>query len=191
MKYRINPAGNRIVDATPEETHALRPAIAAAFRRWRANEVDIPDFCQDVEIIAWRAIAEQRVPGDGFKRPADALLDFMFAVAWNLWRNHSRKPSTRYEALVDETPDMVGPDPHGQHDAKETLIRIAMRPDIARVLIDAITVPAAERCSDRPKSSYGYHLTQARKLARRIDAGHWIEPRQPTPPTPRHRKKKR
>lgn len=192
MRYRINPAGNRIVDATPEETHALRPCIRAVFRRWRAAPGDIEDFAQDVEIVAWQAIQEQRVPGDGFKRPEDALLDFMFAVAWNLWRNHSRRRSTRSEILHDEMPDMASRSPDARLEAREALQRISMRPDIARILLDAaIEVPLTERVEGALKSTYGYHLTTARKWAREVDAGRWREPAQPASHKPWKRKKKR
>jgi DNA-directed RNA polymerase specialized sigma24 family protein len=190
MRYRINPAGNRIVEATPEETRALRPAIAATFRRWRANEDDIEDFCQDVEIVAWQAITEQRVPGDGFKRPVDALLDFMIAVGWNLWRNHSRKHSVRNEALVEQVPDVPGPFPDGRFAAREALIRLSMRPDIARILLTSLNISRSARQANMPKSTFWSHVTQARKQARYI-AEHSLEPRQPTPPTPWKRKGKR
>lgn len=94
----------------------------------------------------------------------------MFAVAWNVWRNRSRKRSTRSEILHDEMPDMVGPSPN----ARKTLLRLAMRPDVARVLLDAVNVPPAIRYENVPKSSYGYHLTNARE----VDTGRWREPKQ-------------
>lgn len=192
MRYRINPAGNRIVDATPEETHVLRPRIRAVFRRWRVPPGDIEDFAQDVEIVTWQAIHEQRVPGGGFKRPEDALVDFMFAVAWNLWRNHSRRRSTRSEILHDETPDMASPSPNARLEAREALQRISKRPDIARILLDAVKeVPLTKRAEGAPKSTYGYHLTNARKWARDVEAGRWRKPTQPEPNKPWKRKGKR
>lgn len=190
MRFRINPAGNRIVDATPEEIHALRPGIRAALRRWRVPQGDIEDFAQDVEIITWQAIQEQRVPGDGFERPEDALLDFMFAAAWNLWRNHWRRRSTQSEILHDEMPDMASPSPDARLEARQALQRISMRPEIARVLLDSVNVSASERYAHVAKSTYGYHLTNARKWAREVDAGRWREPAQ-APHKPRKRTKKR
>ncbi len=72
MRFVINDAGNRIVDATPEETHALLPALRAAFRRWRANEADIEDLCQQVESVMWQALSEGRVHEPDASRPEDA-----------------------------------------------------------------------------------------------------------------------
>jgi len=191
MRYITNPAGNRIVDATPEETRTLRPSIRACFRRWGANGGDIEDFCQDVEVIVWRAISQQRIPGDGFKRPEDALLNYMFMVAWNIWRNHSKRRSTRSEVFVIEMPEMPGPSPEGRIDTRETLLRLTAREDITRVLLDSVNVPAKERHRDVPKSTSWSRLSNARRWARNVEAGKWREPRQPTLPTPKHRKKKR
>lgn len=193
MKYIINPAGNRIVVATPEETHALRPRMRSAFRGWRANGGDIEDLCQEVEIIVWRAIAEQRIPGNGFARPRDALLEFMFSVAWNVWRNHSRKRSTRSEVPCpdDELPDVAGPSPEGRIDARETLLQLTMREDIARVLLDALSVPPEVRYANVAKSTYGSRLTKARRWARAVDTGHWKAPTMPDPTGWKKRKKKR
>lgn len=191
MRYRTNEAGNPMVVATPVDVRALRPAICACFRRWRAPNGDIDDFAQDVEIIVWQALDEQRVPGHRLMTPRDALLDFMFAVAWNVWRNHYRKRSTRSEVLHDELPDVAGPSPDGRINARETLRKISMRADIARVLFDSVNIPASERYVGTPKSTYAYHLTNARKWAREVDAGRWQPPTQPVPITPWKRKKKR
>ncbi len=191
MRYRINEAGNPMVVATPADVHALRPTICACFRRWRASDGDIEDFAQDVEIVVWQALDEQRVPGHRLMKPRDALLDYMFAVSWNVWRNHSRRRSTRCEILHDELPDMAGPSPDGRINARETLTRIAARPDIARVLLDSVNVPPATRHERTPKSSYGYRLTKARRWAKEVDAGRWRGPKKPTPSTPWKRKKKR
>jgi DNA-directed RNA polymerase specialized sigma24 family protein len=192
MRYIVNPAGNRIVVATPTETHALRPSIAASFRSRYVSEGDIEDFCQEVEIVAWQAVQEQRIVSNDFVRPVDALLSFMFAIAWNLWRNHRRKRWVWNEAVVDEMPDVAGPDPDGRIDARETLLRLMMREDIARILIDAASdVPFAERVGDLPRTTYFSRLTNARKWAKEVDAGRWRGPKQPTPSTPWKRKKKR
>jgi len=193
MKYIINPAGNRILIATPEEVHVLRPSIVAAFRK-RSNipAGDIEDFCQEVEITTWRAIQEQRIVGNEFARPVDALLGFMLTVAWNLWRNHSRKRSVWRELLADdEMPDMVGPDPDGRFETRGTLLRLTGREDIAQVLLASLNGSRPERREGIPRATYWHRVAQARSWARDVDAGRWYEPRQPTPPTPKHRKKKR
>jgi hypothetical protein len=191
VKYIINAAGNRIVVATPQETRSLRPSIRACFRGWRANDDDIEDFCQEVEIITWKCVQDQRIQGDHFARPVDALLDFMLSVAWNVWRNHSRKRYPRCEVLHEEMPDVAGADPEGRIDARETLLRLTMREDIARILLDVVNVPFAARHRDLPRTTYCKRLVNARKWARDVDAGHWRGPKQPFPPKLKHRKKKR
>ncbi|MBK9263653.1 MAG: sigma-70 family RNA polymerase sigma factor [Polyangiaceae bacterium] len=179
------------MDATPEETRALRPSIRAALHRWRCPDGDIEDFCQDVEIITWQAIVEQRVLGDRYNRPEDALLGFMFQVAWNAWRNHSRKQSTWRELLCNEMPDMVGPNPDACLEARDSLQRIAMHPDVARILLVVLDGPYPERREGLPKSTFWSRREQARKWAKDVDAGHWREPPQPVPATPWKRKGRR
>jgi len=191
MKYIRNHAGNRIVVATPEETHALRPAIRASYRRWKAPDSMIDDFCQEVEIVTWRCIVDQRIVGDRFQHPEDALLNFMFMVAWNVYRNHTKRRSTRNEVFVDELPDMAGPSPERRLDARDTLLRLTMREDVARVLLDAVNVPATERVAELPRNTYYSRLTQARRWARDVDAGQWREPKQAMPFTWKQRKKGR
>jgi hypothetical protein len=191
MRYIRNPAGNRIVVATPEETHALRPAIRASYRRWKAPDASIDDFCQEVEIVTWRGIVEQRIPGDRFQHPEDALLNFMFMVAWNVYRNHTRRRSTRNEVFVDEMPDMAGPDPEGRFETRETLLRLTRREDIAQVLLASLNGSRPELREGIPRATFWHRVAQARSAARDIDAGKWREPKQATPPTPKHRKKKR
>jgi len=143
MRYRINEAGNPMVVATAEELHALRPVICACFRR-RANNGDVDDFAQDVEIIVWQALNEGRVPGHRL----------IFSVSWNVWRNHYRKRSTRCEVLHDELPDVAGPSPECRIDARETLRRIAMREDIARVLLGSVNASPAIRYEEVAKSTF-------------------------------------
>lgn len=179
MKYIVNAAGNRIVVATPKETHALRPSIRACFRGWRANDDDIEDFCQEVEIITWKCIIEQRIQGDHFARPVDALLDFMLSVAWNVWRNHSRKRYTRCEILHDDLPDVAGPSPEGRFAARETLLRLTMHEDIARILLAALDGPYPGPREGMAKSTFWKRHKQARRWARDVDAGHWRGLKQP------------
>jgi hypothetical protein len=190
MRYRINHAGNRIVEATPAETHALTPCICAALRRWHCPEGDVQDFAQDVEFITWQALTEQRVMGDRFARPRDALLSFMFAVAWNQWRNHSRRYSTRCEISHDELPDIEGPDPDGRFEARDALRHIETREDIARILFAVVGGERPVQGVGLPKSTFWAHHKEARKQARAM-LEHSRKPPQPTPATPWHRKKKR
>jgi DNA-directed RNA polymerase specialized sigma24 family protein len=183
MRFVINPAGNRIVDATPEETHALRPALRASFRRWRANEADIDDICQNVEIITWQALSEGRVHVPDETRPADALWQWMYGVAWNQWRNHSRRRWLRCEVSTNEVPDVASQSPVPRLEARDTLRRIATDPQAADLLLASLT---GER-STTPKSTFWHRVGQARKWAREVDAG---KIRMPDPPTPKHRKKR-
>jgi DNA-directed RNA polymerase specialized sigma24 family protein len=188
MRYRINHAGNRIVEATPAETHALTPCICAALRRWHCPESNVEEFAQDVELITWQALAEQRVMGDRFARPRDALLAFMFAVAWNQWRNHSRRRTTRYEELHDEIPDVVGPEPDPRLEAREALERISMHEDIAWILATVLRGERPEHLVGLPRSTFYTRVAEARRHARDVAAG---KPHMPDPPTPKHRKGKR
>lgn len=191
MKYVINSAGERVVSATPEETRALRPAIRAGFRHWKASDADAEDCIQDVELITWIAIVEKRIPAGRFARPVDALRDFMFAVSWNLWRNLSRKRARRSEVIFDEFADMSGPSPERRLEARETLLRLTAYPKIAALLLDAVNVEPAIRYADTPRSTYSTRLTNARKIARYLDSERYREPKQPAPSTPKLRKKKR
>ena len=61
MKSHINAAGNRVVDATPNEIHAMRPAIIAALRRHGCPVNEIEDRAQDIELLIWQAVNEGRV----------------------------------------------------------------------------------------------------------------------------------
>lgn len=192
MKYITNPAGNRIVDATSKDIRALRPSIAMNMRWRHISEADVEDFCQEVEIITWQAILDRRIVGNKFARPIDALLHFMLAVAHNLWRNHRRKRSVWREILADDDmPDMVGPDPDRRFEARETLLLLTKHEDVTRILLDVINVPVKERTACIPRNTYYSQLANARKWARDVDDGKWCEPRQPTPPTPKNRKKRR
>jgi hypothetical protein len=191
MHYEKNHVGNRIVVATPAETHALSPCICAAFRRWRCPEGDIEAFAQDVELTTWVALTEKRVMGDRYARPRDALLAFMFQIAWNLWRNYSRRNSTRCEILHDELPDIEGPDPDPRYEARDALRRIAARPGVGTILLLSLQGPRPERDVNLPRATFWRYVAEARKEARRIMTEHSRKPPQPIPPTPWKRKGKR
>ena len=187
MRAVINAAGNRIVDATPEETHALRPAIRAAFHRWRASEADIEDFCQHVEIITWHALSEGRVPVPPLTRPDDALWQWMYGVAWNLWRNHCRRNWLRHEVLTNELPDIPSCSPIRQLEARNVLRRILMDSQAADLLLASID---GQR-DTMPRSTFWRRVAEARKWVREIDAGRCRKPRMPVPAIAKHQKKKR
>lgn len=191
MKYERDQAGNRVVVATPEEVRSFRPSVRACLRRWKARDVDLEDFCQETEIIVWKALTERRINGNRFEKPVNAFLDFLFATAWNLWRNHSRKRATRLEVLSDEIREAIGPDPEGRLDARETLRQIATRGGIAQVLLDAVNLTFAERLHDLPHGTYCSKLAKARSWARDVDAGQWREPKQAARSTWKQRKKSR
>ena len=191
MKYFKDRDGNRVLQATPEETHALRPSIAAYLRRHLIPEQDVDDYCQEVEIVTFQAIRDQRLVVSRFTRPVDALLRFTLATAWNVTRNHTRKLSTRREVLSGELPDIVGPNPEGRLDARETLLRLTSYPRIARILFDAVFIASTVKYVNVPKSTYENRVVKARAKARDIESGRCREPVQPAPPSPRHRKGKR
>lgn len=187
MRVVINSAGDRIVDATAEETHALRPAIRAAFCRWRASEADIEDLCQQVELITWQTLSEGRVHVPPFTRPDDALWQWMYAVAWNLWRNHCRRRWLRYEVLTDELPDVASYSPMPQLEARSVLRRISMNPRAAGLLLASID---GQRGAT-PRSTLWHRVAEARKWARDIEAGPCRKPQMPEPAMAKHQKKKR
>jgi hypothetical protein len=126
--------------------------------------------------------------GDRMARPRDALLGFMFEVAYNLWRNHSRLYATRREVLHDELPDMTGPDPDARLEARDALRRIALHEDIARILLVALDGPRPERREGLPHSTFWSRAKVAQKWARDLASG---TPNMPDPPTPWKRKGKR
>lgn len=194
MRFIANLAGNRIVDASPEETHALRPCICAALRRHGCPEREIEDIAQNVEIVTWQCINEGRVMGYELDEPEDALLRFMFVVAKNMLMNYRQKRSTWREQLQDDPVDAALPSPVARLEARDLLRRIEDRPLIARFLLNVATeVPYVDRCRDAgmTEGTYEARLRASRTWARKVMAsGHWREPPQPTPATPWKRKKK-
>ncbi|MBK9259818.1 MAG: hypothetical protein IPM54_08270 [Polyangiaceae bacterium] len=195
MRFVINHAGNRIVDATPEETHALRPCICAALRRHGCPEREIDDIAQHVEIVTWQGIQDGRIQGYELDEPDVALLRFMFLVAKNAFMNYKRKASTRYEAFQDEPAEWPSCSPVARLEARDLLRRIEERPLVARFLLNvAAEVPYVERYHDAQMGdgTYNARLARSRKWLRSVvTSGRWREPPQPTPPTPWHRKKRR
>lgn len=174
MEFRVYGEG-WVVFATPEETHALCPAVRAVLRRWRVPGGDIEDYAQEVELVAWRAIEARAVPKGDAHSPEDALVRFMYSKAWNLWRAHIRRRSTCTEVIVDAPPDVAGVSLDVIIEARDVLQQIARRPVLARVLIDAVLeVDVGERVGGREGSgvkAYGYHLTKARRWARGVVNG--------------------
>jgi hypothetical protein len=130
-RFVVNLAGNRIVDATPEETHALRPCVCAALRGHGCPEREIDDIAQHVEIVTWQAIAEGRVAGHG--RTAGCARDV----------DASRR-SERVSELPSQGVDVA------RIEAREVLRHIEARPMVARFLLNVATeVPYVERCHAR------------------------------------------
>lgn len=195
MRFVINHAGNRIVDATPEETHALRPCICAVLRRHGCPSREIDDIAQHVEIVTWQAIQDGRIQGYELVDPEDALIQYMFVVAQHAFMNYKRKASTRYEALQDEPVEWPSRSPVARLEARDLLRRMEERPLVARFLLNVATeVPYVARHRDAGMSdgTYDQRLARSRKWLRSvITSGRWREPPQPVPPTPWHRKKKR
>lgn len=195
MKFFVNLAGNRVVHATPEETHALRPCVCAALRRYGCPEREIDDIAQHVEIVTWQAIRDGRVQGFELIDPEDALIQYMFVVAQHAFMNYRRKASTRYEAFPQEPIDYSSRSPVARLEARDLLRRIEDRPLVARFLLNVATeVPYVERYRDAQMGdgTYNARLARSRKWLRSVvTSGRWREPPQPIPATPWHRKKKR
>jgi len=195
MRFVVNPAGNRIVDATPEETHALRPCVCAALRRHGCPEREIDDITQHVELITWQAITEGRVAGHDLEEPRDALVMWMLRVAQNAFLNYRHKASTWREVMTDEPVEWPSRSPVTRIEARDWLRRIEARPMVERFLLNVATeVPYVERCNDArmTEGTYDVRLARSRKWLRDVvTSGRWREPPQPTPPTPWKRKEKR
>jgi hypothetical protein len=187
MKYRKNHNMDPVVDASPEEVHALRPSIFAYLRRHGCPVEWLEDCAQDVEIVVWQGVAEGRIKGDRVTTPQNALLRFVFMTSWYVWNNHSRRRAGWYEILSDEPPEMASRCPVARLEARETLWRILAEPHTVSVLLGAVdTGPTTT-----PRSTTHERLTRARRWARDVDAGQWREPRQAMPFTWKQRKKGR
>jgi len=189
MKYRVNPDGSRSVVATPEEVHKLRPCIVAALRRHKCPEQDIEDLAQNVEIITWQALNEGQIQCDRLTSPRDALFSFVTQTSWYVWKNHSRRPQDRYEILTDEPPERIGSCPVACLETRDALRRILAEPRVSHILLLSLNGSRPERHVDMPRATFWHRVAVARQWAR--DVAKWQEPRQPTPPTPKHRKGKR
>lgn len=183
MRYIINAAGNRIVVASPEETHALRPCIVAYLRRHGCPPQWLDDCAQDVELIVWQSIVDRRVQGDRATKPENALLRFVFMTSWYVWKNHSRRRAGWYEILADDPPEMVGPCPMPCLEARDALRRISAEPRTTHALLAALNGAP----KDTPRTTQADRVTRARHWAREVVA----EPKQPMPFTWKQRKKGR
>lgn len=195
MRYRKNHNGDPIVDATPKETHALRPVICAVLRRHGCPSREIDDIAQHVEIVTWQAIQDGRIQGYELIDPEDALIQYMFVVAQHAFMNYRRKASTWREQLQDEPVEWPSRSPVARLEARDLLRRIEERPLVARFLLSVATeVPYVERYRDAGMSdgTYNTRLACSRKWLRSVvTSGRWREPPQPDPPTPWKRKGKR
>lgn len=195
MRFYVNAAGNRMVDATPEETHSFRPVVCAVLRRYGCPEREIDDIAQHVEIITWQAIGEGRVRGHDLEEPRDALVMWMVAVAQNGYRNYRNKGSTWREVLPAEPLDIPSRSPVARMEARDVLRKIAAHPNVARLLFNAATeMPLAEReqAAGMTEGIYYARITTAQRWAKKVaTSGVWRRPPMPDPSTPKLRKKKR
>lgn len=195
MKYRTNHNGDPVVDASPEETHALRPVIRAVLRRYGCPEREIDDIAQHVEIVTWQAIGEGRVHGHDLEEPRDALVMWMIGVAHNGFRSWRNRSSTRREILPDEPHDIPSCSPMARLEARDLLLRIADHPSVARLLMNAaegMTLTEREQDADMTSGTYYVRITTAQRWIKRVArTGLWQRPPMPDPPTPKTRKKKR
>lgn len=191
IRSHINAAGNRIVDATPQEIHALRPAIVAALRRYGCPIHEVEDRAQDVEILVWQAVIEGRVWCDRLTSAKSALISFTFQAAWYVWKNYSRRHSTWREILTDDPPELATSCTEARLEARDTFRRIGEQPTLAEILLLSLNGSRSEERANMARTTFWSRVIVARKWAREVDAGHWQPPRQPVPMTPRKRKKNR
>lgn len=191
MKSHINAVGNRIVDATIEEIHAMRPAIVAALRRHGCPIHEVEDRAQDIELLIWQAVNEGRVWCDRLTSAKSALISFTFQATWYVWKNYSRRQSAWREILTDDPPELATSCTEARLEARDTLRRIAGQTELAEILLLSVNGPWSEQATDLPRTTFWHRVAATRKWAREVDAGHWREPAQPVPMTPWHRKKKR
>ena len=191
MKSHINPAGNRIVDATPREIHALRPCILAALRRHGCPERETEDRAQEVAIVVWQAVNEGRVWCDRWSSAKIALISFTFQATWYVWKNYSRRQSTWREIPTEDLPELATSCTVARLEARDALRHLLAEPRVSHILLLSLDGPRPERCVDMPRATFWSQVAKARKWAKEVDAGHWQAPRQLTPSTPWKRKKKR
>lgn len=188
MKSHINDAGNRIVDATPNEINALRPCILAALRRHGCPEREIEDRAQDVELFVWQAVNEGRVWCDRLSSAKSALISFTFQATWYVWKNYSRLSSTWREIPTEDLPELATSCTVARLEARDALRHLLAEPRVSHILLLSLDGPRPERCVDMPRATFWAQVAKARKWAKEVDAGKY---RDPAPPTPKHRKKKR
>ena len=191
MRFHINAAGNRIVDATPQEIHAIRPSIVAALRRYGCPIHEVEDRAQDVEILVWQSVNEGRVWCDRLTSAKSALISFTFQAAWYIWKNYSRRQSAWREVLTDDPPELATSCTEARLEARDALRRIAGQPMVAEILLLSLNGSRSEERADMTRTTFWSRVIVARKWAREVDAGHWQPPQQPVPTTPWKRKKKR
>jgi len=203
-----DPEARPIVIATPKEIRALRPAICASLRRYGVYERWVDDLAQDVEIVTWQALGEERVRGGATISPDNALLGFALMVARGLAANHRNRASNRREWLtgdlrheVKEGQDpslILDPvDPHdleAQIEARDLISKIVPL-TIAKVLLAAaFGDPLNERAKNAAvtRCTESSRLTRARRWFRAaVESDKWRQPSQPEPPRPRDRKRGR
>lgn len=195
MRFIINHAGNRIVEATPEETHSFRPVVCSVLRRYGCPEREIDDLAQYVEIITWQAIGEGRVMGHDLEEPRDALVMWMIAVAHNAFRTWRNKGSSWREVFPDEPVEWPSRSPVARMEARDLLRRMEAHPKVMRLLLNAaaeMPLPEREQDAEMTPGTYYVRITTAQRWARKVaTTGVWRRPPMPDPPTPKHRKKKR
>jgi len=176
MKSHINGAGNRIVDATPQEIHAMRPSIIVALRRHGCPVNDAEDRAQDIEVLVWQAVNDGRVWCDRLTSAKSALISFTFQATWYVWKNYSRRQSTWREILTDDPPEVATSCTEARLEARDTLRCIAEQPMVAEILLLSVSGPWSKEGTDLPRTTFWHRVAKARTWAKEVDAGRWREP---------------
>lgn len=99
-----------------------------ALLRLGSTQRDAEDLAQEVFVIVHRRL-------DTFD-PARALRPWLFGIAYNVWRDHSKRASTRHEHLAPLPLEPDGSDPGFRAVEAAQLVRLALQhlPDERRAV---------------------------------------------------------
>jgi hypothetical protein len=182
IRYRAPPEwGTRgTVEATGKDIHRFAKAV-----RKRLVSVGVPvrdchDLAQEVEVITWRAVEEERIGEVPGRSAANVLLGFMLETAFRAGCNYVRLRRHRYERLRERLgggEDAVGAagDPVARMEAREILDRLRRRADAEEALATGFEAAAKMKGAARV-AAYARARKVRRWLREVCEAGVWVEP---------------